>query len=195
MLAGFAACGGDDDDDGAIFPGSNDDSNGSSDGDGDDSGDDDDDSDDDGGLPSFGAGGTASLTIGDDSYEPFLANREVAGRQQLGFCRVIFGALQILGYADTADGGYVKVEMLIPPTDWESYDDGRFDPPRVQVDFEPAEGSRATYLADQERFDENSGVDDYELDGRHATGTMTLRHDFDQTLPTLQGTFDVECKD
>lgn len=191
MLAGLAACGGDDDDSGGgIFPGSN----GSNGANGSGADDDEDGDGDDGGLPSFGAGGTARVTIGDETYEPILANREVDGQRQLGFCRVIFGALQVLGYADTADGGYLQVEMWIPPTDWESYEDDRYDPPRVEVEFQPADGSRASYSADQRRDGGNSQVDDYDLDGLHATGTMTLRHSIDR-LPPLQGSFDVECEE
>ena len=196
LLAALAACGGDDDDDngGGVFPGSNDDSNGS-----DSSGDDgDDDDDDDGGLPSFGAGGTARLTVGDETFEPILANRTVNGTEQLGFCRVIFSALQVFGYADTDDGRIVQVEMWIPPADWESYDDGRYDPPRIEIDIEDMEGfKQANWLADQENetFRGNSQIDDYEMEGTSASGTVTFTDEFSrEPRPVAQGTFEVECE-
>jgi hypothetical protein len=198
LLAALAACGGDDDDDngGGVFPGSNDDSNGS-DSSGDD-GEDEDDDDDEGGLPTFGAGGTARLTLGDETFEPILANRTVNGTEQFGFCRVIFGALQIFGYAETDDGRIVEVEMWIPPTDWESYDDDRYDPPQIEIDIEDMEGfKQANWLADQENetFRGNSQIDDYEMEGTSASGTVTFTDEFSrEPRPVAQGTFEVECE-
>ena len=188
LLAGtVAACGGGDDDSGASDPGS----------DGSDSGPDtesnDDGDEDDTGLPSFGAGGTARLTFGDETFEPILANREVNGTPQLGACRIIFGGLQVFGFADTDDGRTVRVEMWIPPADWESKPEFGFDPPRIEIEID-GDPNGGSWLADQERYDENSRVDDYESDGKRATGTMILRREFSDDLAPVQGTFEVNCE-
>lgn len=206
--AGFAACGGDDDDDspGEGAATSADAANGDG-GSGDDASSDDassdDDAEDDGddsGLPSFGDGGTAVIVVDGERYEAILSNRTVAGTPQLGFCRDIFDALQIFGYADTDDGGVAEVTMWIPPTDWETYDDDRYDPPSVELEIMDSDGRTvSTLVADQDNtsYTGNSQVDDYELDGTTATGTVTFTN---QTLAIrgenpepVQGTFEVNC--
>jgi len=195
LVGALAACGGgDDDDSGAVDPGSNGSDSGSGGSDsGSDTETDDDGDEDDRSLPSFGAGGTARVTFGDETFEPILANRDVNGTPQLGFCRIIFGGLQVFGFADTDDGRRVSVEMWIPPTDWESKPELGFDPPRIQVEIE-GDPNGGAWLADQERFDDNSRVDDYESDGKRANGTMTLRREFSDELPPVQGTFEVNCE-
>ncbi len=200
LVGGLAACGGDDDDgENPFVPGVNQDSD-NDDTDADSNGDDPDgDADDDSSsLPQFGDGGTAVVTIDGERYEAILSNRTVNGRDTIGFCRDVFGGLQIQGYAETDDGRVVQVEMWIPPTDWESYDDGRYDPPTLEISINDAEGPRlANWLADQEHttFQGNSQVDDYELEGTRASGSVTFTDEFSrEPRPVAQGTFEVNCE-
>jgi hypothetical protein len=206
--AGFAACGGSDDDDspgeGAVTSA---DAAGGDGGSGDDAspddaspGDDAEDDGDDSSLPSFGDGGTAVIVVEGQRYEAILSNRTVAGTEELGFCRDIFDALQIFGYAETDDGEIAELTMLIPPTDWETYDDGRYDPPSAELKITDAEGFIiSTLVADPENtsYTGNSQVDSYELDGTTATGTVTFTN---ETLAIrggnpepVQATFEVNC--
>jgi hypothetical protein len=200
--AGFAACGGSDDDDspgeGAVTSA---DAAGGDAGSGDDAAPDDDadDDGDDSSLPSFGDGGTAVIVLDGQRYEAILSNRTVAGSEEIGFCRDILGALQIFGYADTDDGGVAQVTMLIPPTDWETYDDGRYDPPSIELEIDDSDGGRVSwFLADPENtsYTGNSQVDDYELDGTTATGTATFTNvtlALRGNTEPVQGTFEVNC--
>jgi hypothetical protein len=193
LLAGLAACGGNDDDDADPFdPGSGDqsDDNGD-DGSGDDDGDDggsEDDGDDDG--FDFGTG-TAVVTVGDNRYEFDLTAGFVV-------CRDVFDAIQVSG--PSAADENVSLDAWIPPTDWESFDDGRYDPPQVTIEDDTND---AKWVADQARvellpdFPEESRVDSYEKDGMSAAGTATFIDEYallrgDPAEP-VQGTFEIAC--
>jgi hypothetical protein len=152
------------------------------------------------GLPEFGGGGTAVLTVGDEQFEPVLANRTVAGAEELGFCRDVFGGLQAFGYAEADDGRIIEVTMWIPPTNWETYADGRYDPPRIEIAIKDADGHILnTYIADKtvEAFSGESQVDEYELDGTRASGMVTFTDEFaanqHKNPDPRHGSFDVNC--
>lgn len=183
LLAGLAACGGDDDDDGPVLPGFNDDSNGGS---GDDNGNGDDDGDDD----DFDFGeGMAVVTIDGNTYEFDLT---------AGFtvCREVFGIIQVDG--STSDDG-ARVAMEIPPTNWESYDDGRYDPPSVQVSDDVENVVWLAGPSDVRDLPEGmSQVDNYEKDGLRASGSATfieIRAFDSGSTVTAQGTFEVSCEE
>jgi hypothetical protein len=195
FLAAAIACGGDDDDDDGALPGATTGSAGdgpadddSSD-DGDDASGDDDDADD--GLD-FGEG-TAVVTIDDRRYEFDLTE---------GFtvCRDVFGGMQVAGASTESED--IDLDAWIPPTDWESYDDGRYDPPSITVD----DGvNNAKWVADQNRveilanFPEESRVESYEKDGLAASGTATFIDEYallrGETPEPAQGTFEIACEE
>jgi hypothetical protein len=157
---------------------------------GDDEMDDADDSDDDDGgasdLPDFGDG-LVVVTIGDDRYEFDL-------NEGFNVCRDVFGGLQIAG---SGPDDTTKVNAWIPPADWESYDDGRYDPPSIEVENEE---TNSQWMANQARAEErgiaagSSQVDSFQIDGLRASGTATFIDTFDFEDPQpVQGTFEIAC--
>jgi hypothetical protein len=70
--------------------------------------------------------GAAMVTIGDIQYEFALGGNITAdGTTRTGVCQSLFGLLAGQGY--DPEGSELGIEFEIPPPDWESYDDGRFD--------------------------------------------------------------------
>lgn len=154
-----------------------------------------DDAGDDGGeasLPDpddfdFGTG-IARVTIGDTTYEFDLSE---------GFtvCRDVFGGLQVAGNDST---GEANVDMWIPPEDWESYDDGRYDPPAIIVEDDAL---NARWIADSNRVElisewpPESRVDSYSKSGDAATGSATFVDDYAfRDSDPVEGTFEVSCE-
>ncbi|NNE95147.1 MAG: hypothetical protein HKN24_03885 [Acidimicrobiales bacterium] len=135
----------------------------------------------------FGTG-VARVTIGDTSYEFDLTT---------GFtvCQDIFGGLQVAGNDASGDA---NVEMWIPPTDWETYTDGRYDPPSIIVEDDTL---NVRWIADSNRVElipdwpAASNVDSYTKDGNASTGTATFVDDysFSEGEP-VAGTFEVACE-
>lgn len=192
-LSALVACGGDDDDDAAPFPGSDDQSS-SGDDDDDGTSDDQDSDDDDGDSDGFDFGtGTASVTIGDKTYEFDLSTDFVV-------CRDVFGAIQAAG--PSVDGDDVTFDAWIPPTDWESYSDNRYDAPNISVEDDVnnvkwvADPGRSEIL---ENFPEESRIDSYDKDGLKASGTATFVDEYallrGDAPESVQGTFEIACKE
>ena len=193
LLAAVVACSGDDDDDAddgssdaptTTEAASNDDSGDSDDGDDASS----DDAMDDLDEIDFGDG-LVVVTIGEERFEFDLND---------GFnaCRDVFGGLQF-GGAGT-DGRDSQLTGWIPPADWESYDDGRYDPPAIEVENKE---TNQQWIADAARAEESgipagsSQVDSFEIDGLRASGTATFIDTFslEDPAPVVQGTFEIAC--
>ncbi|MEX2080490.1 MAG: hypothetical protein WEC33_02650 [Dehalococcoidia bacterium] len=207
LLAGLASCGGDDDDsapedeptDSSSGDGSGDDGSGDDNGDdgsGDDNGDDgsgDDNGDDDGetGLD-FGSG-MAVVTIGEERFE-----FEITGDLASGVCRDVFGALQIS--ATSSDGRDIRLDAILPPEDWATYDDNRYDPPSIGI-LDDSEQLRRDFRANEalEEFEGGgmSQVHSFERDGLTASGTATFIDSWAVVLggdpDPVQGTFALDC--
>jgi hypothetical protein len=196
LLAGLVACGGDDDADdagGSLFPGSNEDSDGNEE-----DGGDDDDADLEDTL-NFGEG-TAVVTIGSDRYEFSTTTETIDGELKVGVCQVLFGLIHAVGFA--TDGRPIELDLEIPPVDWESYTDGRFDnsSPKVRVEVEGEE--RRIWVADERHTDSEgnspSSVDDWQIDGGRASGTVTFYDSWayvtGATSDPVEGTFEIACE-
>jgi len=207
-VAGLSACGGDDDDgnggsapasddsgddqDNASDNGAGDSDDGADDGD-DDAGDSDcddgsDDSNDSGGFD-FGAG-KAVVTVGDKTFEFDLTSGSAV-------CRDVFGGLQVGGRS--TDDENVTLDMWIPPTNWDTYDDNRYDPPSVEVEDDTSNKDWVADLNSAYEIEEGkSQVDSYEKDGLRASGTATFTDVyalFSGSAETVQGTFEVSCEE
>lgn len=135
----------------------------------------------------FGTG-IARVTIGDTAYEFDLTT---------GFtvCQDVFGGLQVAGNNASGDA---NVDMWIPPADWESYTDGRYDPPAIIVEDDTL---NARWIADPKRVDlipewpPESKVDGYSKDGNAATGSATFVDDYAiDDIEPVEGTFEVACE-
>jgi|GEM_PF-4577331 len=153
----------------------------------------------------FGEGG-ARVVLGDRTYEFALGGTspEVDGRTYLGTCQTLFGAIVGTGY-ELDDGGVVTIEFELPPADWESYEDGRFDTvtPRIVIEDIATE---ETWAADPmlidlyPEVDGASQIDDWVSDGTSASGTATFtaitpgRAPVEGAAP-VQGTFELGCAD
>jgi hypothetical protein len=197
LLAGLAACGGNDDDDnggGGPFPGSDDQSNG--DGEGDDDGGDGDDDDDEGETDleealAFGDG-MAVITVGGNRYEFSATSSTIGGQTLVGVCRVLFGIIQGVGYS--AEDPSVTFEIEMPPTNWDTFEDNRYDPPRIEVEV----GDEHQWMADvDDPLAAGSSVDEWEIDDGRASGTATF---VDRLISLaggspepVQGTFEIAC--
>ena len=182
------ACGGGDDDDDA-----DDGANGGavatqpSGGDGGDDPDDGDRSDNGNGSGFDFGDGLVVVTIGNDRYEFDL-------NEGFNICRDVFGGLQFGG---SNEDGSVRVSGWIPPENWESFDDDRYDPPEIEVDVE---ATNSQWVADVRRAEERgyepgtSQVDSYQIDGLRASGSATFLDSFaiGETEP-VQGTFEIAC--
>jgi hypothetical protein len=146
----------------------------------------------------FGSGG-AIVTIGDERYEFSMATETIGTTTFLGICQEIFGLIQADGHA--SDGRAINVSFMIPPIDWDSYADGRYDPPSIVVDIDDP---YARWVADAawaaaNGMEGQSQVDTYEKDGLYAAGSATFFEEGAQfrDLPgvPVQGTFEVRCTD
>lgn len=134
--------------------------------------------------------GSAVVTVGDVTYEFSLAGTTTIGSSTLvGLCRPIFGMLQGSGFV--TDGRDITVDMEIPPVDWESFEDDRYDPPAIEVEDEEA---GVQWVADSgNEFLSGSGVGDYEQDGTVASGTATFVNEFEPDSDPVEGTFEIDC--
>ena len=114
----------------------------------------------------------------------------------------MFGAIAGGGY-DIRDGRTVTMEFDLPPADWESYDDGRFDdmPPRVKIEDEVTGASWVADVSLADSFPEVAGssqVDEWALGDRSASGTATFIAIEPFGSPVegagpLEGTFELAC--
>jgi len=139
-------------------------------------------------APDFGSG-TGSITLGDESFE-------LAIGPGTGLCRDVFGIIQAGG--QVTDGRDIEGEFMIPPLDWETYTDGRYDPPSVDLEITSTGDDNAHWRADAAWAEENdkvgmSQVDSYEKDGLTASGTATFAHAWNLQAESVQGSFEVSC--
>lgn len=190
-LAALTACGGDDDgggdDGGATQPAATATSDSTDSGDaGADSGS----TDAGSGGSDFGTG-TAMVTIGDQQYEFDLTS---------GFtvCRDVFDAIQVSG--SSADDSDVDIHMWIPPTNWDTYDDERYDPPSIRVtddtnNHDWVANPNTTYNVEEGK----SQVDSYDKDGLTASGSATFFDGYallrGEDAQPVQGSFEVGCNE
>lgn len=144
----------------------------------------------------FGSG-AAAVVLGDERYDFSAATVTVESKTYLGVCQEFFGV--IAANLHLTDGREITVDMQIPPVDWDTYDDGRYDPPQIRVEIDDPYQS---WLADANWATSNgvegqSQVDTFERDGSSATGTATFleQQSIFQDPPgePVQGTFEVRC--
>lgn len=144
----------------------------------------------------FGSG-AAAVALGAETYQFGSATESADGNTYLGMCRQFFGV--IAAGLRLTDGREITVDMEIPPVDWDTYDDGRYSPPRIEVSIEDP---YQTWIADAEWAASNgvegqSQVDTFERDGISATGTATFLEQLslftDPPGEPVQGTFEVRC--
>jgi hypothetical protein len=143
--------------------------------------------------------GMARVTVGDTQYEFALGGTsQVGGTTYLGVCQTLFGLIAGGGY-DPA-GGDVTIDFEIPPPDWETYDDGRFDgsAPRIEIEL----GDDGGWIADVESSAPagSSQIDEWQSDGQRASGTATFIELAPWGSPVeggqvVSGTFELGCGD
>jgi hypothetical protein len=146
----------------------------------------------------FGAG-AAVVTIGDERYEFSMATETIGSTAYLAVCRDVFGILQADGHV--TDGRAITVGFEIPPLDWDTFDEGRYSPPRIVVEIDDP---YARWVADADWASANgvegqSQVDAYEKDGLYASGSATFFEEgtlFQDPLGMpVEGAFEVRCAD
>jgi hypothetical protein len=146
----------------------------------------------------FGTG-SASIELDGELYEFSTAVETAESILYLGACQSVFGI--VVANLTLADGGDATVDMQIPPVDWDTYDDGRYSPARIEIRINQPYQS---WVADSEwasvnGVDGQSQVDTFERDGTSATGTATFLEQTaffaDPVSVPVQGTFEVRCKE
>jgi hypothetical protein len=146
----------------------------------------------------FGSGAGAVVLDG-ESYEFSTAVEAADSSFYFGVCQEVFGI--VVANLALTDGSDVTVDMQIPPIDWETYDDGRYSPPRIEIRINDPYQS---WIADAEwasvnGVDGQSQVDTFERDGSSATGTATFLDPSsifaDPPGEPVQGTFEVGCEE
>lgn len=153
----------------------------------------------------FGDGG-ARVVLGDRTYEFTLGGNspEVDGKTYLGICQTLFGAIAGAGY-QIEDDEVATIEFDLPPEDWESYEDGRFDTvtPRVKIEDVATEETWVADLMLADGFPEIAGssqIDEWVTDGTTASGTATFIAIHPYGAPVegaepSQGSFELGCAD
>lgn len=145
--------------------------------------------------------GLARVTIGDTSYEFSLGGTStVGGTTYLGVCQTLFGLVAGGGY--DVNGQAITIEFDIPPEDWETYDDGRFDTssPRIEIEIDDNGGWTAdqTLGENQPEWAGKSQIDSWVSDGVKTSGTATFIPVLGFGSPEdgaepVQGTFEIGC--
>lgn len=150
--------------------------------------------------------GSARVVLGDRTYEFTLGGNSPAvdGKTYLGSCQTLFGAIAGTGY-ELQDGEVATIEFELPPEDWESYEDGRFDTtaPRIKIEDIATEEAWVADATFTELYPEVAGVsqvDEWVTDGATASGTATFTAIEPWSAPVedaepLQGTFELSCAD
>lgn len=135
--------------------------------------------------------GSATVTIGDETFEFTLAGTQtIDGTTYVGRCEGLFGMVMGSGFA--SDGQDIAVDLEIPPVDWETYEDDRFDPPSVEVEDNV---SNASWVADQgDEFVAGSTVGEYQQEGLTASGSATFVNQWDPESEPVEGTFEIDCE-
>jgi hypothetical protein len=84
------------------------------------------------------------------------------------------------------------VDLEVPPVDWETYGDDRFDPPAVEVEDNE---SNADWVADAgDELTAGGDVGDYEQEGATASGSATFVNSWDSEADPVEGTFEIDCE-
>ena len=135
--------------------------------------------------------GSATVTIGDETFEFSLAGTStIDGTTYIGRCQSLFG--MIVGGGFATDGQDITVDIEIPPTDWETYEDDRFDPPAIEVEDNP---NNASWVADQgDEFTTGGGVGEYQQEGVTASGSATFVNQWAPDSEPVEGTFEIDCE-
>jgi hypothetical protein len=138
----------------------------------------------------FGSG-SGSITLGGETFEFAIA-------PGAGLCRDVFGIIQAGG--SVADERDIDGEFMIPPLDWETYSDGRYDPPSVQLKITSTGDDNARWRADAGWAQENdkvgmSQVDSYEKDGQTASGSATFANSWNSDAESVRGSFEISCSE
>jgi hypothetical protein len=135
--------------------------------------------------------GSATVTIGDETFEFSLAGtKTVGGTTHVGRCETLFG--MIIGSGFVTDDRDITLDLEVPPVDWDTYEDERFDPPAVEVEDNE---TNADWVADVgDEFTAGSGVGEYEQEGATASGSATFVNSWDPESEPVEGTFEVDCK-
>jgi hypothetical protein len=140
------------------------------------------------------------VTVGDTRYE-FVPN-ETEGYYNA--CNSFVGGVKVFLYDVLYDveARPVLIEMWIPPEDWATYTDGRFDPPSIVIKDDLNVNNWLADIAMQEaNLDDfaagSSQVDDFVIEGLRASGTATFLPIRRGTSPggaqPVQGTFEIQC--
>jgi hypothetical protein len=137
------------------------------------------------------------VVLGDERFDFGSATETSDSETYLGLCQEFFGV--IAANLHLTDGREITVDMEIPPVDWDTYADGRYSPPRIEISIEDP---NETWIADTEWATANdidglSQVDTFERDGISAIGTATFVEQVSvltgQPSEPVQGTFEVRC--
>jgi len=136
----------------------------------------------------FGSG-SGSITLGEETFEFAIG-------PGAGLCRDVFGIIAAGG--KVADDRDIDGEFMIPPLDWETYTDGRYDPPSVGLGITSTGEDNASWIADAAWAQENdkvgmSQVDSYEKDGLAASGSATFANAWNSETASVQGSFEISC--
>ena len=134
--------------------------------------------------------GSATVTIGDETFEFTLAGTStVDGSTHVGRCESLFGMIMGSGFA--TDGRDITLDIEIPPVDWETFEDDRFDAPAVEVEDNVA---NASWVADQaNELVPGGGVGDYEQQDVTASGAATFVNQWAPDSEPIEGTFEIDC--
>lgn len=145
--------------------------------------------------------GTARVTVGDVDYEFSLGGNESAdGTTFIGVCQELFGL--IAGNGFVSGDPETTIDFEIPPPDWESYDDGRFDntEPRIEIELGDDGGWAAdpTLATNRPEIEGQSQIDEWTLDGAVAAGTATFIEMEPFSAPVegatpVEGSFEIGC--
>lgn len=145
--------------------------------------------------------GTARVTVGDVDYEFVLGGSESAGGKTfIGTCQELFGL--ITGNGFVSGDPETTIDFEIPPPDWESYDDGRFDSsePRIEIELGDDGGWAAdlTLATNRPEMEGQSQIDEWTLDGAVAVGTATFIEMEPFSAPVegampVEGSFEIGC--
>ncbi|MEX1296526.1 MAG: hypothetical protein AB1Z67_10175 [Candidatus Limnocylindrales bacterium] len=135
--------------------------------------------------------GSATVTIGDETFEFSLAGTQtIDGTTYVGRCQSLFG--MVLGSGFATDGRDITVDLEIPPVDWESYEDDRFDAPAIEVEDNV---NNASWVADQaDEFVSGSSIGEYEQEGTTASGSATFVNQWAPDSEPVEGTFELDCE-
>jgi hypothetical protein len=135
--------------------------------------------------------GSATVTIGDETIEFSLSGTQtIDGTTYVGRCQSLFGMINGSGFA--TDGRDITLNIEIPPVDWETYEDERFEAPGVEVEDNE---SNAKWVADQaDEFVSGSGVGEYQQEGVTASGAATFVNHWAPDSDPVEGTFEIDCE-